>query len=42
VWCTARVRARGFYERAGFVAVGGVLEIPRIGPHVLMRRRLAE
>jgi len=42
VWCNARVPARGFYERAGLVAVGEVVEIPRIGPHVLMWRSLAQ
>jgi GNAT superfamily N-acetyltransferase len=36
LWCNARVPARAFYERAGLAAVGGVFEIPRIGPHVLM------
>ena len=42
VWCSARVPARGFYERAGLVAVGDVFEVPRIGPHVLMWRSLEQ
>lgn len=36
LWCSARLPARGFYEGAGFAAIGDVFEIPRIGPHVLM------
>lgn len=39
-WCTARVPAAGFYRRHGFESVGDVFEVPPIGPHVLMRRRL--
>lgn len=37
VWCNARVRARTFYERAGFHAEGEPFDIPGIGPHSLMR-----
>jgi GNAT superfamily N-acetyltransferase len=40
VWCNARVPARRFYERAGFVAHGDEWEDPAIGPHVAMWRRL--
>jgi predicted GNAT family N-acyltransferase len=36
VWCNARTPARGFYERAGFTAVGEEFELPAIGPHFLM------
>ncbi|MCW2985645.1 MAG: acetyltransferase, family, partial [Conexibacter sp.] len=36
VWCNARTPARGFYERAGFVAEGAEFELPQIGPHFLM------
>ncbi|MGH9298988.1 MAG: GNAT family N-acetyltransferase [Acidimicrobiales bacterium] len=38
VWCNARVRARAFYERAGFVAFGETWLEPDIGPHVMMWR----
>ncbi len=41
LWCHARVPARGFYERAGLAVLGEVIEIPRIGPHVLMWISLA-
>ncbi len=39
-WCNARVDAAGFYRRYGFESEGGVVELPAIGPHVVMRRRL--
>lgn len=39
-WCTSRVPAVGFYRRFGFETEGGVFDVPPIGPHVLMRRRL--
>lgn len=38
VWCNARVPARRFYERAGFVAHGDEWIDPEIGPHVAMWR----
>lgn len=41
VWCNARTTAQGFYERMGFTTVGGVFELPDIGPHVVMERTLA-
>jgi GNAT superfamily N-acetyltransferase len=40
VWCTARAPARSLYERAGFEARSDVYELPGIGPHVVMERRL--
>jgi GNAT superfamily N-acetyltransferase len=40
VWCNARVPARRFYERAGFVAHGAEWVDPEIGPHVAMWREL--
>jgi GNAT superfamily N-acetyltransferase len=36
VWCNARTPARGFYERAGFIAEGAEFTLPGIGPHYLM------
>jgi len=41
VWCNARVPARRFYERAGFVTHGDEWVDPEIGPHVAMWRQLA-
>lgn len=40
VWCNARVPAEGFYERHGFRREGEPFELPGIGPHVVMWRRL--
>lgn len=38
LWCNARLRARAFYERAGFAARGESWIDPEIGPHVAMLR----
>ena len=40
LWCNARVPARTLYERGGLHVVGDVFEIPDIGPHYLMCKRL--
>jgi predicted GNAT family N-acyltransferase len=40
VWCNARVPARSFYGRAGFHACSDVFDVPPIGPHLVMERRL--
>jgi ribosomal protein S18 acetylase RimI-like enzyme len=41
VWCNARTGAIGFYERLGFEVVSEVFDVPVIGPHVRMARRIA-
>jgi len=41
LWCSARIRAVSFYERAGFSTLGDVYEEPAIGTHVLMWRAVA-
>lgn len=40
VWCNVRTPARTLYERAGFSVTSEEFELPDIGPHVVMRRRL--
>lgn len=40
VWCNAREGARGFYEHHGFHMVRGPFDIPLVGSHYLMERRL--
>jgi GNAT superfamily N-acetyltransferase len=40
VWCNARVPARRLYARAGFAPRGEIFDIPGIGPHVEMERRV--
>jgi GNAT superfamily N-acetyltransferase len=36
IWCNARVSAKGFYERQGFIQVGDPWEEPYTGPHIRM------
>ena len=36
LWCSARLGAVGFYERAGMVTRGDQWEEPLIGPHIAM------
>jgi len=38
LWCNARVPARSFYERAGFLVRGQEWVEPRIGLHIAMQR----
>jgi GNAT superfamily N-acetyltransferase len=40
VWCNARTPALGLYERAGFERESDEFEIPGIGPHFVMARRV--
>ncbi len=40
IWCNARIGARSLYERAGLGAVSEEFEVPKIGPHYVMERRL--
>lgn len=37
LWCYGRTKARAFYERHGFEAVGDEFDLPYSGPHYLMR-----
>ena len=38
LWCNARIRARSFYQRAGWRPIGETFEIPKVGPHQRMVR----
>lgn len=40
VWASVRVPAIRLYERAGLRVQSDVYEVPRIGPHVIMRGEL--
>jgi GNAT superfamily N-acetyltransferase len=40
LWCNARLHAVGFYEKHGWEAVSEVFEIPGVGPHRRLLRRL--
>jgi ribosomal protein S18 acetylase RimI-like enzyme len=41
IWCNARLPARSLYERAGLGVVSERFELPEIGPHYVMERRLS-
>ena len=36
LWCNAREKAVGFYEKVGFVSSGELFSLPNIGKHILM------
>ena len=40
VWCNARKAAYGFYQKVGFDFKGEEFDIPDIGPHTLMTKKL--
>ncbi len=40
MWCNAREKAIPFYEKNGWTASGALFEIPVIGTHVKMWRRI--
>lgn len=40
LWCNARLGAVGFYQTVGFEKIGEVFEIPEIGPHYLMFKKI--
>ncbi len=40
LWCNARTTAAGFYQRVGFEKTGEVFEIPTVGPHNLMYKKI--
>lgn len=39
-WCNARLAAVPFYERLGWQVVSDVFDVPTVGPHRVMTRRL--
>lgn len=42
IWCNGRLAVQGFYERYGFTRQGDTFEVPDIGPHVLMIKRISK
>jgi predicted GNAT family N-acyltransferase len=40
LWCDAREVALGFYEKMGFITVGDFYNVPQIGPHKLMYKKI--
>lgn len=41
LWCNAREFAVGYYQQVGFEKVGESFDIPGIGPHLLMFKRIS-
>lgn len=40
VWCNARVAVEPFYQAFGFTRLGGIFDIPGVGPHLRMWRQI--
>jgi predicted GNAT family N-acyltransferase len=40
LWCNARTSARDFYAGLGWTVVSEAFDIPDVGPHVRMVRRM--
>ena len=40
LWCNARTSAMGYYQKVGFEKIGDEFDIPTVGPHVLMFRKI--
>ena len=40
LWCNARLIAVPFYQSVGFQEVGELFDIPEIGPHYYMYKRI--
>lgn len=40
-WCNARVEAIAFYEANGWTVLGEEFDIPTVGPHYVMEKRLS-
>lgn len=40
VWCNARLKALNFYNKNGYITVGEAFDIPQIGLHYVMYKKL--
>jgi len=40
VWCNARIVALDFYKKQGFIIIGKEFDIPQIGGHFVMYKKL--
>lgn len=40
LWCNARLKALNFYKQNGFHAQSEIFELPQIGPHIVMYKRI--
>ncbi len=41
IWCNARVKALDFYRKLGYELRGDVFEVPQVGPHFMMFKKLS-
>jgi hypothetical protein len=41
IWCNARTSAVGFYSKLSWEIAGAEFDIPDVGPHFRMWRRVA-
>lgn len=41
IWCNARTIALDFYKKLGYQTVGAMFEVPEVGPHYVMFKKLA-
>jgi GNAT superfamily N-acetyltransferase len=40
IWCNARVSALDFYRKLGYETTGAVFDVPQVGPHYMMFKKL--
>lgn len=40
LWCNARLKAMNFYKNNGFIVHSDIFELPQIGPHRVMYKRI--
>lgn len=41
LWCNARTIATGFYKKLGYKILGNEFEVPEVGPHFVMYKKIA-
>jgi len=40
IWCNARLKAIDFYEKLGYKSVGDLFDIPQVGPHYVLFKKI--
>lgn len=40
IWCNARTGATGFYQKLGYKIVGEEFDVPQVGPHFVMYKKI--
>lgn len=41
IWCNARVKAMDFYSQLGYAPIGNVFDVPQVGPHYVMFKKMS-